>query len=215
MTGNGYKKLKMDNRGSAMITAIVVGVVMIVFALAMLLVTYSLYAQSAKRTGQIQCRYLAEEIADELSSELSDNESELYKVLSAHVYKIRPGDSLHTGTWKAVGVNATEASETLEYDLKTGSDETLKEYEIGVVFSYIQGADDTDDTDEAANDTEYDGTELKKSDLVGDGELYDEYDEIDSNSSAGGGGACTVIMEITCKKGDDVCTITRETEAVL
>jgi len=211
MKKTGRIKLKEDNRGSAMITAIVVGVVMMAFALSLLAITYTLYAQTARRTVQIQCRYLAESVGDDLKSEIEDKESHLYKVLASHVYKVRAGSTIHTGTWKAQGVNATEASETMEYKLDTKGDEDLKDYEISVSFRYVQGLTD-DEEDVAGGETEYDAHDVNKSDLVLSGELSDDYDDMASNDVASGGGACTVIMDITCKRGDTVCNVTREAE---
>lgn len=62
---------KEKNRGSAMIVAIVVSMVVVVFCLSLLLVSYALFSSSVRRVTQNQCRELSKTISIELEKELT------------------------------------------------------------------------------------------------------------------------------------------------
>ncbi|MBR1816893.1 MAG: hypothetical protein IJ763_09360 [Lachnospiraceae bacterium] len=74
-------KLYNDNRGSAMIVAIVVSIIVIAFTLSLLLVSYSLFTSSSKKITQSQVKELAKsiglEIGDELTSVNFDSSADL------------------------------------------------------------------------------------------------------------------------------------------
>ena len=62
---------KTNNRGSAMLVAIIVSVVVVAFALSLLLVAYSLFASSAKKVTQTQGMELAKTVSLELAEEIT------------------------------------------------------------------------------------------------------------------------------------------------
>lgn len=59
------------NSGSAMIVAIVVSIVLMVFALSLLLVSYSLFSSTANQNTQTKCRELAKSVSLEIREELT------------------------------------------------------------------------------------------------------------------------------------------------
>lgn len=73
------RSLLKDNRGVAMIYSLVIGIVVAIFAVMLLLVTYSLYAQSSRQVGQTQCRIMADSFIESLTSELVDEDSDLHE----------------------------------------------------------------------------------------------------------------------------------------
>ncbi|MBQ9608261.1 MAG: hypothetical protein IJV15_02315 [Lachnospiraceae bacterium] len=64
-------KLYKDNRGSAMIVAIVVSIVVIAFTLSLLLVAYSLFSSNTKKVTQTQVKELAKSVSIEIENELT------------------------------------------------------------------------------------------------------------------------------------------------
>lgn len=65
------KKKGQKNQGSAMIVAVVVGVVLMVFSLSLLLLSYSLFSSVTSKSSQIQCRELAKSVNQRLKEELT------------------------------------------------------------------------------------------------------------------------------------------------
>ncbi len=76
------RRLLKDNSGVAMIYSLVIGIVVMIFAVMLLMVTYTLYASSSRQTGQTQCRIMADSYAECLKGELNDSESTVYKYIS-------------------------------------------------------------------------------------------------------------------------------------
>lgn len=68
---NGQFHREKD-RGSAMIVAIIVSMVVVVFCLSLLLVSYALFSAQARRVTQNQCRELSKTISLELEKELTE-----------------------------------------------------------------------------------------------------------------------------------------------
>ena len=66
-----HSKFHRDNRGAAMIVAIVVSVIVIAFTLSLLLVSYSLFISSQKKITQSQVKELAKSISLELEEEIT------------------------------------------------------------------------------------------------------------------------------------------------
>lgn len=65
-------KLHIDNQGSAMIITLVVSIVVIMFCVTALAVSYLLFASAAKKVTQDQCRELAKSVSSELQAEIAD-----------------------------------------------------------------------------------------------------------------------------------------------
>jgi len=197
---------KMDNRGSAMITAIVVGVVMAVFCLSLLLVTYTLYAQTAKRNALIQCKYAAGSMADLLEEELKDTSSDLNNKLEGEM-RHQKEDGSFTGTWVAEGNSSSEADEVIEYSMDyTGGETALKAYDFDVSFKYTKVGDTASD---AGGETiDYDGQFNDKDDAD-----ESEWDEMVGADGASAGGY-NVTMEVTCSRGDTVYVVKKTIQGV-
>ena len=64
-------KLYKDNRGSAMIVAIVVSIIVITFTLSLLLVSYSLFVSNERKVTQSQVKELSKSISIEIGDELT------------------------------------------------------------------------------------------------------------------------------------------------
>jgi hypothetical protein len=70
MMGQNKHKKRQQNQGTAMIVAIVVGLVVMVFTLSLLLVSYSLFSSAVRQSTQTKCRELAKSLNNELRQEL-------------------------------------------------------------------------------------------------------------------------------------------------
>lgn len=192
----------MDNRGSAMITAIVAGVVMAAFAMSLILVCYTFYAQSAGRTIRIQCGYLAQDMCSEIMRELSDNKSDMYSQLNQQVYRVNP-DGTTSGIWAPKGNNRSEYFDTLEYEIDTkGVDNGLNGYKLYVDFTYVLN-DSGSEIDDGLPDDIFDGDQEP---------INDKWYEMESASSAHTGNV-TVYVKVTCKKDKEVYSVTESVQA--
>lgn len=67
-------RLKKDNKGAAMIVALVVMTVLMMFCLSLLLVVYSLYTSTLKKNSALQCKEACKTMSFELQSELTEPE---------------------------------------------------------------------------------------------------------------------------------------------
>ncbi len=75
------KQISRDNSGVAMIVAMIVGVVVMVFCLSLLLVTYTFYAQTIKTTTNEQCKMLAQSFSETLGEDLKNPDSDICQYL--------------------------------------------------------------------------------------------------------------------------------------
>lgn len=66
-----HKLMCRKNKGSAMIVAIIVSMVVFAFALSLLLAAYSLFMSSVRKITQSQCRELAKSVSMELEEEIA------------------------------------------------------------------------------------------------------------------------------------------------
>lgn len=105
------REILRDNRGSAMITALVVGVVIAGFCLATLLVTYTLYIQADRQSWQLQSRNLAQTFCEELCSEISNSDSEINDDIASRLADAQAGEKV-----------------SLRYELDAG--DKLSDYQI-------------------------------------------------------------------------------------
>lgn len=138
---NLIKKLKKtdNDSGVAMITAMIIGVVVMVFCLLLLMVTYILYSQSTNRVNEMQCKIIAQSGMEALRDEIRDSDSEIHKYLA---------DQIEAGTWlsaDAAVVNpGSEAVTELELDLVDRTDSNdLYLYDVKATLSY--GLNQSDD----------------------------------------------------------------------
>lgn len=71
MFGKNVLKKAKSNKGSAMIVSFIVVVILMMFALSLLLVSYSLYLSTVKENSKLQCKELAKTLSVELGNELT------------------------------------------------------------------------------------------------------------------------------------------------
>ena len=146
------KKLHSDDSGVAMIMALIVGVVVMAFCLSLLLVSYSLFAQTNRKNTGLQCKLLAQSCGEMLEAELTDENSDMTKYLQ---YKMQEESSAY-GAWIAENETTERIEELQGKGLFTYEDLQLEidasGYEIHLFISYKHGAgDDVGDTGEEGN----------------------------------------------------------------
>lgn len=152
-----------NNDGVAMVVALVVGVVIMVFCLSMLLVTYTLFAQTSRQTTQLQCKLLAQSYSEALDKEFKKKteDSELQKYL---------GEMIKDGTWISADDDVEEippgSFREVSMEIDQSDSNVAVGYSIVTTFSYesneseddeglIPGTDD-DDQDDTDNPTDPD-----------------------------------------------------------
>lgn len=159
---------KSDDSGVAMITAMIIGVVVMVFCLLLLMVTYILYEQSIKKVDDTQCRLIAQTCMESVRSEIVDSESDVHKYLA---------DQMSNGTWISIEKALVDTDENAISELVLNMvdhtvDQELALYDIQTIISYsiTQGSDD-------------DGSP----EVPDDNDIYDESGS--GNGSSNGGGS--------------------------
>lgn len=145
------KQIDEDNSGVAMIFAIIVGVVVMVFCLSLLLVTYTLYAQTSRQTTQMQCKMFAQSFADILETEITDENSDLNQYLA---------NAIDSGMWiseeeAAMATDMSGKLSSLTLDMSQGQ---LENYKIVVTLSYSSNESDDDSEPGTSEDDDQDET---------------------------------------------------------
>lgn len=169
-----------NNRGVAMIYALIVGAVVMAFCLSLLLVTYTLYAQTNRQNTQLQCKLMAQTFAQQLEQDLKTNidDSELVHYM---------GTSIKENSWRSLEAEDNMEKATDYTKLFIDCDSEVAGYTYNVVFTYIINTADEDEGD-----------------VPGGG---DSSEGNPAGGASGDGGAentrnCTVYSTITCKRGD-------------
>ncbi len=133
----------LKDKGSAMIVAIIVSMVVFVFALSLLLVAYSLFSSSTRRITQNQCRELTKTISIELEKELTETS---YSSFAEQRQALDDGRDM---LWQYIRYNVCQGSwPYYEGDDKVGNDEksAYRYFNLGVTggdaSSYAAMADD-------------------------------------------------------------------------
>lgn len=133
-----------DNRGVAMIYAIIVGTVVMVFCLSLLLVTYTLFAETNRQNTQLQCKLMAQTFAQQLEEDMKTNvaTSELVKYM---------GDSIKDDKWRPSNSDDAVVGETRYTDLIIDCDSEVAGYTYNIVFTYtVDLSDDEGDAEAGA-----------------------------------------------------------------
>ncbi|MGN0385089.1 MAG: hypothetical protein ACI4EX_04325 [Lachnospiraceae bacterium] len=152
------RKLHKDDSGVAMIMALIVGVVVMAFCLSLLLVTYTLYAQTARKNAQMQCKVLAQSYVECLRTELADPDSDMVKYLQ---YKMTDTSSPY-GVWTATNASADDIAlltgrgldpyEVLQLEIDASG------YWLNLFMTYQAGVDDGEGGEEGEEpDDEFEG----------------------------------------------------------
>lgn len=172
-----------NNRGVAMIYALIVGVVVMAFCLSLLLVTYTLYAQTNRQNTQLQCKLMAQTFAEQLEQDLKTNvdNSKLVEYMGA---------SIKDNNWRSL-----EAEDNMEKSvdytkLIIDCDSEVAGYTYNVIFTYIINTADEDEEE-----------------IPGGGESSEGNPGDGSAGGSGDGDAentrnCTIYSTITCRRGD-------------
>ena len=103
-------KLYKDNRGSAMIVAIVVSIIVIAFTLSLLLVSYSLFSSSVKKVTQSQVKELAKSISIELGEEITSPRFDDMDALKAGIQGTGDYKSSDYNLWYYLRYNVFQGS---------------------------------------------------------------------------------------------------------
>lgn len=82
-------KLNKD-QGSAMIVALVVSVVIMVLCLSLIMITYTLFTQTSRRSGQAQCKEIAQSFAESIEKEVEDPDSLFVRYLNERIQTTIP-----------------------------------------------------------------------------------------------------------------------------
>lgn len=184
------QKKQQNNSGVAMIFAVIVGVVVMVFCLSLLLVTYTLYAQASRQTTRTQCKVFAQSFQENFEQELTDTGSSLNQYLA---------DCINDGEWISeeeaavtpAGEMGTRVSE-LKLDM---SQDVVSSYKVTVVLSY--GINETDDEEGTTEDDEDDQDDETDPGLIpSDGPSGDP--GAPDTPGGPGNGSYTVHAKITC-----------------
>lgn len=128
-----------------MIMVLIVGAVVLAFCLSLLLIAYSLFAQTSRQTGRQQCKLLAQSFSESLGTELSDPSSDLSQYLSK---QIQSGDWKSKNPIRVEGADAetqenTEGVTELILNLNDGG--KLGAYHMTVTLTYTQNISDSED----------------------------------------------------------------------
>lgn len=142
---------KSDDSGVAMIVVLIVCAVVLVFCLSLLLVSYTLFAQTARQTTQFQCKILAQSCSEVLEEELKDPDSDL----SAYL-----GEQIQNGYWLSeetdpdAGENPSKTDAVSELVLSMDDNGASGDYNVTITLTYSlnsagdDGDDDGDDDDQ-------------------------------------------------------------------
>lgn len=154
----GFHKKKnrhrRDNEGAAMVMVLIVTAVILVFCLSLLLVTYSLLAQTVRQTTRMQCKWLAQSFSEALQKEITDPDSDLCSYLAEQITAGKWTDSAEPDGNGQLVLFLDEAVIPADYNLK-------------VVLTYSQNTaeDDVEEPEEEddQDNTEPDGKQLQNS----------------------------------------------------
>ena len=188
------RTVRNSNAGVAMVTVLIVSAIVMVFCLSLLLVTYTLFAQTSRQVAQLQCKLLAQSMFETLGEELENPDSELTKYL---------GDQIKDGYWISQNAPAAEAEnpaaedaiEELLLDLDDG--EALGEYQISVTLTYSLNLADDDGSSEGDEKDDQDPDSSGQ-----EGELPEGNPNEEGKQTEAGNGSYAVKASICCMRGD-------------
>lgn len=133
------KALGKDDKGVATIFTLIVAVIVLCFCLTLLMVSYTLFAQTNRQTSQLQCKLLAQSFSEQLKEEIDDKNSDLVKFMQK---------AIDDGNWRdsSEDKNTWNGKDYSTLYLDGYSNDT--DYEITVEFTYSLGQSDDDGEDE-------------------------------------------------------------------
>lgn len=202
--------LRNNQSGVAMLMVLIVGAVILVFCLSLLLVTYSLFAQTSRQTTRLQCKMMAQSFSESLKEELSDSSSDLAVYL---------GKQIRDGNWKSSmgGMDEEEPEDAENPDavselvLNLDDSSALSDYHLSVTLTYSLnaaddeesgGGDDEDDQDDTLSGNDADSGNQqngKQNNQQNKGTQNESGEGTDSENVVA---TYTVNALITCMRGD-------------
>ena len=202
--------LRNNQPGVAMLMVVIVGAVILVFCLSLLLVTYSLFAQTSRQTTRLQCKMMAQSFSESLKEELSDSSSDLAVYL---------GKQIRDGNWKSSmgGMDEEEPEDAENPDavselvLNLDDSSALSDYHLSVTLTYSLnaaddeesgGGDDEDDQDDTLSGNDADSGNQqngKQNNQQNKGTQNESGEGTDSENVVA---TYTVNALITCMRGD-------------
>ena len=195
---------RLDDSGAAMIMVLIVSAVVMAFCLSLLLVVYTLFAQSSRQTTKLQCRLFAQSFSETLGQELEKPDSDLAVYLSK---QITDGCWLSEETAKGLDPDSFPENTVSELVMQLGDEVSVSDYHLTVTLTYslnVAEDDDTGDTtetDDQDNEAASGGgeesagednpTPPRENDTPGEG-----------GSVPAGNGSYAIRAVITCIRGD-------------
>ena len=183
-------KKRQNNAGVAMIVVLIVSAVVMVFCLSLLLVTYTLFAQTSRQVTQVQCKILAQSTSETLKEELKKPDSDLC---------IYFRNQIESGKW--ISEEAAKAAEEGSLADDVVSELRLTLDNLSVTFTYSlnlpddDGGGEGDEKDDQDNDSDDNGME------EGNGQNNSE-DPGESNGEPAGNGTYSIKATIKCMRGN-------------
>lgn len=190
-----------DNSGVAMLTVLIVGVVVTVFCLSLLLVSYTLFSQTSRKTTQLECKILAQSTAETLGKELQNSDSELAAYLS---------NQIKDGYW--ISEDEYNSSDDIpqqgvvsELVLKLDAGQALKNYNVYVTLTYnLNVVDDEGEGDgDEDDDQDEDLSGGKPSGNNPENSGYLNNSNASSNDNPPGNGTYSIKASIKCIRGSE------------
>lgn len=160
-------KGSLDNRGATMLMVLIVGAVVMAFCLSLLLVTYSLFAQTARQTTRLQCKLLAQSCEELLREELQQPSSDLMVYLQ---------EQIQSGSWISEGSvtdEETASEETpgtagvVQLPLHLDTQGETGDYRVSVVLTYSVNTSEDEGGDEDGDDNDDQDHELNGTSVYG------------------------------------------------
>lgn len=195
----------LNNKGVAMLMVLIVSAVVMVFCLSLLLVTYSLFSQSARQTGRLQSKLYAQSCEESIKEELKNPTSDLNQYLKN---QIQNGMWIPEDTGEEELANAPEGA-VQEMILRLDTKGKAEGYHVKVVLTYSQNI--TDDENEGNEDDDQDedlSNQQEPAQNPDSGQNGSKAQETGNNEPAGGNGEASVISYsiravIRCTKGEE------------
>lgn len=128
-----------------MLMVLIVGAVVLVFCLSLLLVTYSLFAQTSRQITRLQCKLLAQSFSESLGEELKDPASGLSVYLKE---QIQNGYWISGEASQSMDESSSESAAVSELLMNMDDEAALGDYHVTVALTYSVNVADDEGGDE-------------------------------------------------------------------
>lgn len=200
-----------DNSGVAMLVVLIVGVVIMVFCLSLLLVTYTLFSQSSRKMTQQQCKILAQSVSEAIGEELKKPDSELCIFLKK---QMDSGYWVSEETLKDFEEDTQPVNMVSELELRLDAGASTGDYSVIVFLSYSLNLADDDGSDEGNEDDDQDDNP-KGDESANVSNIANNAESSGEENSTSGNNSYSIRLTVKCVRGDasdkDVQSYTIET----